>query len=131
MRVDPIGREDVLRVLTPLWTSKPEQARKLRRRIRATLVWCQAHGHIEHNIAGEVIDGALPAQPAVRQHFRALPYRDVAATLATVEFSRASLPAKLCLWFTVLTAAGSGESRGATWPEIDLEAQEWRIPQSA
>ena len=130
MRVDRIGREDVLRVLTPLWTSKPEQARKLRRRIRATLAWCQAHGHIEHNIAGEAIDGALPAQPAVKEHLRALPYRDVAAALATVDSSRASPTAKLCLRFTVLTAARSGETRGATWTEIDLQAGEWRIPAS-
>ena len=128
MRVDRIGREDVLRVLTPLWTSKPEQARKLRRRIRATLAWCQAHGHIEHNIAGDAIDGALPAQPAVKEHLRALPYRDVAEALATVDSSRASPTAKLCLSFTVLTAARSGETRGATWSEIDLEAREWRIP---
>ena len=130
MCVDRIGREDVLRVLTPLWTSKPEQARKLRRRIRATLAWCQAQGHIEHNIAGEAIDGALPAQPAVKQHLRALPYRDVAAALATVDSSRASPTAKLCLRFTVLTAARSGETRGATWTEIDLQAGEWRIPAS-
>ena len=128
MRVDHIGREDVLRVLTPLWTSKPEQARKLRRRIRATLAWCQAHGHIEHNIAGEAIDGALPAQPAVKEHLRALPYRDVAEALATVDSSRSSSTAKLCLWFTILTAARSGETRGAAWAEIDLEAHEWRIP---
>ena len=128
MRVDRIGREDVLRVLTPLWTSKPEQARKLRRRIRATLAWCQAHGHIEHNIAGEAIDGALPAQPAVKEHLRALPYHDVAEALATVDSSRASSTAKLCLWFTILTAARSGETRGAAWAEIDLEAHEWRIP---
>ena len=128
MRVDRIGREDVLRVLTPLWTSTPEQARKLRRRIRATLAWCQAHGHIEHNIAGEAIDGALPAQPAVKEHLRALPYRDVAEALATVDSSRASPTAKLCLWFTILTAARSGETRGAAWAEIDLEAHEWRIP---
>ena len=128
MRVDRIGREDVLRVLTPLWTSKPEQARKLRRRIRATLAWCQAHGHIEHNIAGDAIDGALPAQPAVKEHLRALPYRDVAEALATVDSSRASPTAKLCLWFTILTAARSGETRGAAWAEIDLEAHEWRVP---
>ena len=128
MRVDRIGREDVLRVLTPLWTSKPEQARKLRRRIRATLAWCQAHGHIEHNIAGDAIDGALPAQPAVKEHLRALPYRDVAAALATVDSSRSSPTAKLCLWFTILTAARSGETRGAAWAEIDLEAREWRVP---
>ena len=56
MPVNEIGREHVLRVLTPLWTKHPEVARKLRRRIRQTLAWCQAHGHIEHNVAGEVID---------------------------------------------------------------------------
>ena len=42
--------------------------------------------------------------------------------------SQASLAAKLCLRFLVLTAARSGEARGATWDEIDLLGQEWRIP---
>ena len=97
MRLDRIGREDVLRVLTPLWTSRPEQARKLRQSIRTILSWAQAHGHIEHNIAGEAINGALPAQPAVKEHLRSLPYREVAAALATVEASGSSLSAKLCL----------------------------------
>ena len=100
----------------------------VRRRMRATLAWCQAHGHIEHNIAGEAIDGALPAQPSVKQHLRAPPYRDVAEALTTVDSSRASPTAKLCLWFTVLTVARSGETRGATWAEIDLETRECRIP---
>ena len=63
-QVDKIGREDVLRVLTPIWTSKPELARKVRQRIRATLQWAVAHGYVEHNVAGEAIDGALPAMPA-------------------------------------------------------------------
>ena len=44
MRVNQIGREDVLAVLTPIWTSKPETARRVRRFIRTTLQWCQAHG---------------------------------------------------------------------------------------
>ncbi len=127
-RVDRIGREDVLRVLTPLWTSRPEQARKLRQAIRATLAWAQAHGHVDTNIAADAINGALPAQPAVKEHLRSLPYRDVPDALATVDASRASLFARLCLRFTVLTAARSGESRGATWEEIDLDAREWRIP---
>ena len=68
--VDRIGREDVLRVLTPIWTKHPDIARKLRGRIRATLAWCQAHGYIENNVAGEAIAGALPPMP--RRH-RALP----------------------------------------------------------
>ena len=126
--VHRIGREEVLAVLTPIWTTKPETARRVRRTIRATLRWCQAHGHVEQNVAGEAIDGALPAMAAVKQHFRALPYQEVAEALQVVEASRASLSAKLCLRFLVLTAARSGEARGATWTEIDTEAREWRIP---
>ena len=128
LRVDQIGREEVLSILTPIWTTKPEIARKQRNRIRAVLSWCQAHGFIEHNVAGEMIDGALPAMPAVKEHFRALPYTEVPAALETVEASAASLAAKLCFRFLVLTAARNGEARGATWSEIDVEKREWRIP---
>ena len=45
-----------------------------------------------------------------------------------METSRASEAAKLCLRFLILTAARSGEARGATWAEMDAEAREWRIP---
>ena len=130
MRVDQIRREDVLRILTPIWTEKPEIARKQRNRIRTVLSWCQAHGFIEYNVAGEAIDGALPTMPAVKEHFRALPYQEIASALETVEASGSSLAAKLCFRFLVLTATRSGEARGATWSEIDMEAKEWRIPDS-
>ena len=126
--VDQIGREDVLSVLTPLWTAKPEIARKLRQRIRATLRWCEAHGHIEVNVAAEGIDGALPTMPSVREHLRALPHGEVAGALETVAASRASIAAKACFRFVVLTACRGGEARGATWDEIDMDAREWRIP---
>ena len=128
MPVDRIGREDVLRVLTPIWTKKPEIARKLRQRIRATLRWAEAHGFVEANPAGEAIDGALPTMPAVRQHFRALPHGDVATALETVESTRAVPASKLCFRFLILTAARSGEARGATWDEIHESEREWRIP---
>ena len=126
--VDRIRSEDVLRVLTPIWTRIPETARRVRQRIRAVLRWCWAHGYVSENVAGEGIDGALPAMPNVKEHFRALPYHEVAAALEVVEKSRASKPGKLCLRFLILTAARSGEVRGATWAEIDLEAAEWRVP---
>ena len=48
--------------------------------------------------------------------------------LETVEASDSSLAAKLCLRFLILTAARSGEARGATWDEIDEASREWRIP---
>ena len=101
LRVDRIRREDVLRILTPIWTKTPEVARKQRNRIRAVLSWCQAHGFVEHNVAGEMIDGALPAMPAVKSHFRALPYIDLPAALETVELCAASVAARLCFRFTV------------------------------
>ena len=126
--VDRIGREDVLAVLTPIWSTKPETARRVRRCIRATLTWCQAHGMVQFNAAGETIDGALPRMPAVKAHLRALPYREIPAALNTLEASNSSLAAKLTLRFIILTAARPGEARGATWDEIDLEERVWRIP---
>ena len=128
LRIDEIGREEILRILTPIWTTKPEIARKQRNRIRAVLSWCQAHGYIENNVAGEMIDGALPPMPAVKEHYRALSYQEVQAALETVDASNSSLAGKLCFRFLVLTAARSGEVRGATWSEINFEKKEWRIP---
>ena len=130
MPVDQIGREDVLSVLAPIWGVRIETARKLRQRIRTVLRWAQAHGYVEHNVAGDLIDGALPSMPAVREHFRALSYADVPEALRIVEASSASLAVRLCFRFTVLTAARGGEARGATWAEVNLDAQEWRIPRS-
>ena len=130
LSVDRIERADVLAVLTPIWGTRPETARRVRQRIRAILRWAWAHGFVTENVAGEAIDGALPAMPAVKTHLRALPYWDVAAALDTVEASRASLSAKACLRFVVLTACRSGEARLAKWDEIHYEAREWRIPGS-
>ena len=77
-----------------------------------------------------MIDAALPKMPAVKAHFRALPYQDVGAALSKIEAASASLSTRLCLRFLVLTAARSGEARGARWDEIDLEALTWTIPAS-
>lgn len=126
--IDRIDRPDVLRVLTPIWTSRPETARRVRQRMRTVFRWAMAHGFMESNPAGEAIDGALPPMPKVKAHHRALPYQEVGAALETVESSQASMAAKLCFRFLVLTAARSGEARGATWDEIHLEGREWRIP---
>ena len=128
--VDEIGREDVLRVLTPIWGVKIETARKVRRYIKQVFSWSMASGHVDHSPAGEVIDGALPSMPSVRAHYRALPFGEVGEALEIIRASRASMSARACLEFVVLTACRSGEARLATWGEIDLEARAWRIPGS-
>ena len=126
--LERIKRGDVLGVLTPIWTTRPETARRVRQRMRTVFRWAMAHGFMETNPAGEAIDGALPPMPKVKAHFRALPYQEVWAALEAVEASQASVAAKLCFRFLALAAARSGEARGATWDEIDLQDQVWRIP---
>jgi integrase len=130
MRVDHIQRSDVLAVLEPIWGVRQETARRVRQRIRTVLRWCEAHDYCSGNAAGDALDGALPTMRKVKAHLRALPYQEVAVALAVVEASEASLASKLCLRFLVLTAARSGEARGATWDEIDEDTGEWCIPGS-
>ena len=126
--LDRIAQSDVLHVLTPIWTTLPETARRVRQRMRAVFLWGMAHGHLQANPAGEVIDGALPRMPRTKAHFRALPHHEVGEALRTVAASQASMSAKLCLRFLALTAARSGEARGARWEEIDLANAVWRLP---
>ena len=129
--VDQIDGAAVLRVLAPIWSTKPEQGRKVRGRLRTVFAWCQAHALIKGaNPAGESIAAALPSLKGQQRHFRALPYSDVAGALRTIEASGAALSVKAAIRFLTLTAARSGEVRLATWAEINEEAREWRIPAS-
>ena len=62
------------------------------------------------------------------KHMRALPHGEVSAAIRAVNGSGATPAVKLAFEFLVLTAARSGEVRGATWTEIDLPARVWTIP---
>ena len=128
--IDAIGRADVLKVLEPIWSTRPETARRVRQRMRTIFRWAMAKELIEANPAGEAVNWALPPMPKVKAHLRALPYEEAASALKTVDASQASLAAKCCLKFLVLTAARSGEARGAKWSEIDLKRATWTIPAS-
>ena len=129
-RIDKIDSEDVLKVLTGIWSEKPGIAKPLRQRIRKVFDWAQAHNYIEVNPADTRINGALPKLAGVKKNFRSLHYREVGGALIAIEHTGSSLAAKLCFQFIILTAARSGEARGATWSEIDMEAREWRISAS-
>ena len=115
---------------SPGWTTRPETARRVRQRMRTVFRWAMAHEAIESNPAGEAIDGALPSMPKVKAHLRALPYQETAEALRTVDGSPTSPASKLRLRFLVLTAARSGEARGAAWDEIDPDGATWTVPGS-
>ena len=129
--VNEITGDDVLRALTPIWSTKSSRARSLRGCIRSIFAWCRSHGYIVgDNPAGECLDGALPAMPAVREHFRSLDHGHIAAALDVVNTSSSSPTVKLCMAFLILTCTRSGEARGARWNEIDLDAATWTLPAS-
>lgn len=126
--VDQITKHDVLRVLEPIWHTRPETAKRIRWRIRAVLRYCQAHDFVEGNVADERINGALPKIPTAKKNLRAMPYQDMAGIWKFIDEKLESVPARLCMKWTILTAARSGEARGARWSEIDLENNIWTVP---
>ena len=126
-RLDGIRRPDVIAIVARLMSEKPATGVKVHRWIRGVLAWGVAHEHLEFNVA-EDIGAALPTIPNEQKHHAALPYTEVGAALDAIEASGATDAVKACLRFTVLTAVRSGEARGATWDEVNLEAAEWCIP---
>ncbi|WP_423927270.1 tyrosine-type recombinase/integrase [Candidatus Palauibacter sp.] len=126
--VDEITTADVMEVLLPIWSSKPETARRVRQRIGAIMKWAVAQGYRESNPAGDAIGSALPRHGTGRQHFRALPHGEVGAALETIRASQAWPATKLAFEFLVLTAVRSGEVRHATWKEMDLGTATWTVP---
>ncbi|PYE40490.1 integrase [Rhizobium sp. PP-F2F-G20b] len=128
--VDEVMTADVLNVLKPLWSQKPETASRLRGRIERVLDAAKAKGYR----SGENpalwrghLDKLLPRrQKLTRGHHAAMPYADVPAFVRQLR-DRPALSAR-ALEFTILTAARSGETYGATWKEIDLKAAVWTVP---
>lgn len=133
MDVKTIETPHVMSVLTPIWTTKPETASRVRQRIEAVLDYASAQGmrsglnparwrgHLEN---------LLPKPSKVRQvkHHAALDWREVPEFIAGLA-NREGVSLR-ALKFLILTAARSGEVRGMRWAEIDLEAGVWVVPSS-
>lgn len=121
----------VLKVLEPIWTTKAETASRLRGRIEAVLGWATVRGYRSgDNPAAwrNHLDKALPARSAVKrvENHPALPYVEIGAFMAQLREQKGI--ASRALEFTILTAARTNETIGATWQEIDLEAGVWTVP---
>jgi integrase len=127
-RIDLIDAPTVRDVLLPIWLDRPETARRVRQRIKLVIDWAAAKGYRPPLDLGGIAK-ALPRQPKSESHFSAMPYEQVPAFAASLKASSETV-SRLALQFLILTAARSGEVRGATWTEIDLEARSWTIPGS-
>lgn len=114
--------------LAEIWLDKPETARRVRQRVGTVLDWAYASGYRESEAPMRALTRGLPRQPKKDGHFAAMPYAAVPAFITSLR-SRESF-SRLALEFAILTAGRSGEVRGATWDEFDLEAKLWTLPKA-
>ncbi len=128
--VDAITTEHVLDILKPIWGKVPETASRLRGRIEKVLDAAKAKGHRTGENPARWrghLDHLLPKRlKLTRGHHKALPYEEVPALVARLR--QTGSVSALCLEFTILTAARSGEAMGARWSEFDLERGVWTVP---
>ncbi|MFY9810295.1 tyrosine-type recombinase/integrase [Aquabacterium sp.] len=131
LHVRDVSQEHVMKILEPIWKTKNETASRVRGRIESVLDWATVRGYRSADNPARWkghLDHLLPAASKVRkvEHRRALSFSEMPAFMKELR-SQAGMAAK-ALEFAILTAARSGEVRGATWAEIDLDAKLWTVP---
>jgi integrase len=130
--VDAITTAHVAGLLTPIWTSIPETASRVRGRIEQVLGREKGLGHRsgenpaawKHNL-----DAVLPRHSKVKggiQHLAAMPAKEIGDFLVQVR-QEGSVGAR-ALEFAILTASRTDEVRKARWDEIDFTEKLWIIP---
>lgn len=128
--INTITTHDVLSVVKPLWTTRPETASRLRGRIERVLSAAKAQGLRDGENPARWrghLDQRLPKrQKLSRGHHAALPFDDVPDFMRKLRERDA--PAARALEFLILSATRGGETRGARWEEIDLDKRLWTIP---
>jgi integrase len=129
--VQMIDTAAVHKVLTPIWTSTPKMAARVRARIEAVLDWAKVLGYRNGENPARWrghLDKLLPQPGKVRrvEHHAAMPYGDIPEFMARLR-ARWSIDAR-ALEFAILTAARSNEVLGAAWAEFDLGGATWTVP---
>lgn len=129
LQVSDIETPDVLKMLKPLWQTKPATASTLRGRVEAVLDYAKAMGWREGEnpaLWRGNLKSLLPPRTQKVKHFPALPVLEITAFMTNLQ-TRDALSARL-LEFIILTACRSNEARGAEWDEFDIENALWTIP---
>lgn len=129
-KVDGLDSNDVLAILKPIWNRIPETASRLRGRIEMIFDFAKAKkwrtGENPAAMKGNLADVLPRRQKVAKANHPALPFVEVPAFY--VHIRGKTTAAARALSFAILTAARSGEVRGATWSEIDLDVAVWNVP---
>lgn len=130
-RLDDIDTNDVLAVLDPIWTLKPETASRVRGRIERVLDAAKARGHRKGENPARWrghLSVLLSARIKLKRgHHAAMPYASVPKFIEQLH-TRPSSMAGLALEFAILGASRTGEVIGGLLTEVDRTAKAWTIP---
>ena len=125
-KIDRITAADLLNIMTPIWTEKRATGQLLKVRLNQIFTWAIANGYRSDNPAESL--SILPKNGNGHSHHKSVSYQDVPQAIRKIRAAESGRYAKLALEFLILTAARSGEVRGATWSEIDFDKALWTIP---
>ena len=131
LSVSDLDTDLVLKAIEPIWISKAETASRVRQRIETVWDWARARKYVEGENPARLrghIDKILAKTAKVKRvkHHAAVPYKQIATFIIKLRGRKGS--SALAMEFMILTAARTGEVRGARWQEIDFTTKVWTIP---
>jgi len=119
----------VLAILKPIWFAKPETAKRVLQRMEAVFRFAILNEYRDKASPCTGIVDVLGTGHQIVTHHPAMPVANVPSFIRDVRAMDRVWPmTRLALEFLILTAARSGEVRGARWEEFDLEQRLWRVP---
>ena len=131
LSVSDLDTDLVLKAIEPIWISKAETASRVRQRIETVWDWARAREYVEGENPARLrghLDKILAKTAKVKRvkHHAAIPYKQIATFIKRLRGRKGSSAS--AMEFMILTAARTGEVRGARWQEIDLTIKVWTIP---
>jgi len=110
--VDQIDTPDLLKILSPVWLTKPETARRVKQHIATVFDWARAAGHRSGDNPVDGVAKGLPKQYDRAAHMTALPYGDAPAFIARLNSDDSDELVRLAFEFLILTVTCTGEVVG-------------------
>lgn len=129
--VNQIETSHIMRILSPIWTTKTETATRVRGRIEKVLDWAKVQGYRSGDnpaLWRGHLSEALPkpSKVATEDHHAALPWSEIGAFMAALRAMQGA--GARAMEIIILTATRTSEVLNAKWSEIDLDGKLWTIP---
>ena len=126
--VAEISRQDILRIIQPIWETKTETASRVRGRLETIFDWCIREGYREKENPARwrgQLAFDLPSKEKIHevQHYEAPTLLELQSAVPRL---LNSISGK-CTLFGILTACRVQEFTKARWEEIDFKRRVWEV----